>query len=270
MSENVIRSLSGLVYIVLLVGATLFSRESFLVLFGLFLLQTVNEFSTLINLNKIVSLIISLIGFVYFTFFDKSNFNEYILVAISILTLLILINWLFQNHGKLPIQKYFLFIGYLVIPFILLTKLGQVKLLDKYLHFPHLIIAIFILIWTNDTFAYLVGKNFGKTKLLEKISPKKTIEGFLGGVVFAMLASLIINQYYVPLSSVWQWIIIALLVSVFGTIGDLVESKFKRLAGVKDSGNIMPGHGGLYDRLDSIIFVAPFVYLFVKIIEYVS
>jgi phosphatidate cytidylyltransferase len=116
----------------------------------------------------------------------------------------------------------------------------------------------------------LVGKNLGRKKLFERISPKKTMEGFLGGVLFAIIAGFIISQYYVTLVPLWCWIIIAILVSVFGTLGDLIESKFKRVAGVKDSGAIMPGHGGIFDRLDSIIFVAPLVYLFLKIIEYVS
>ena len=104
---------------------------------------------------------------------------------------------------------------------------------------------------------------------MERISPKKTIEGFLGGVVFATIAGVIIAKYYINFS-VLVWIVTALIISVFGTIGDLIESKFKRLANVKDSGNIMPGHGGILDRLDSIIFVAPFLFLFYKIITYVS
>ena len=115
------------------------------------------------------------------------------------------------------------------------------------------------MIWCNDTFAYLVGKLIGKHKLLERVSPKKTIEGFIGGIVFTILASVIISQFY-TFFNVTLWIITGLIISVFGTLGDLVESKFKREAGIKDSGNIMPGHGGILDRLDSIIFVIPFLY----------
>jgi phosphatidate cytidylyltransferase len=135
---------------------------------------------------------------------------------------------------------------------------------------PKIIISIFILIWTNDTFAYIVGKAIGKHKLLEKISPKKTIEGFIGGLVFSIVASILISKYYIGASATFIWIIIALIVSIFGTLGDLIESKFKRMAGVKDSGKIMPGHGGILDRLDSVIFVSPFVFLFYQILYYVS
>ena len=114
--------------------------------------------------------------------------------------------------------------------------------------------------WCNDTFAYLVGKSIGKHKLLERVSPKKTIEGFIGGMMFTIIASIIISKFY-AFFSVTLWIITAIIIALFGTLGDLVESKFKREAGVKDSGNIMPGHGGILDRLDSVIFVIPYLYI---------
>lgn len=135
---------------------------------------------------------------------------------------------------------------------------------------PELLVGIFFIIWVNDSFAYLTGKNFGKHKLLERISPKKTIEGFLGGLFMAIVAG--IGLYYFVGSGyqLWQWIVLAFIVAFFGTIGDLIQSKIKRQAAVKDSGSIMPGHGGIFDRMDSIIFAAPFAYLFFTIINYVS
>ena len=110
---------------------------------------------------------------------------------------------------------------------------------------------------------------FGKRKLKEKISPKKTIEGFIGGLLAALIGGVIIFNTTLLYSPPF-WLLLALLVSVLGTTGDLIQSKFKRLAGVKDSGRIMPGHGGVYDRLDSIIFASPFIYLFIIFINYVS
>jgi phosphatidate cytidylyltransferase len=130
-----------------------------------------------------------------------------------------------------------------------------------------IVLALFIMIWCNDTFAYLVGKSIGKHKLLESVSPKKTIEGFIGGIVFTLVASVIISRFY-TFFNVTLWIVSALIISVFGTLGDLVESKFKREASIKDSGNIMPGHGGILDRLDSVIFVIPFLYLLYLIYFY--
>ncbi len=134
---------------------------------------------------------------------------------------------------------------------------------------PNILLGSFILVWVNDSFAYLVGKNFGKQKLFEKISPKKTVEGFLGGLFFSCIASYFIATFTETLSFT-SWLVLSIVVSVFGTLGDLIESKFKRQANVKDSGIIMPGHGGLLDRLDSIIFAAPFIYLFLRILHYVS
>lgn len=109
--------------------------------------------------------------------------------------------------------------------------------------------------------AYLVGSQLGKTKLAPKISPKKTWEGFAGGAFFTAVIAAFIVPYIIGLA-VFQSVILALIVVIFGTLGDLFESRLKRRSGVKDSGNIIPGHGGVLDRLDSVIFAGPAVYLF--------
>ena len=180
---------------------------------------------------------------------------------------------------KIPVfekKKYIIIIFYLISSTIFLTLIPTIE----GVFIPKLVIGIFFLIWTNDTFAYLVGKNFGKHKLYEKISPNKTVEGFLGGLVFSCLMSYAI-WYYSPLfpttlsdfskfNTPLIWLGMAIILSIFGTLGDLIQSKFKRQAGVKDSGKLMPGHGGLFDRLDSIIFASPFVYAYLYIFNYVS
>lgn len=127
-----------------------------------------------------------------------------------------------------------------------------------------LITGIFLIIWMNDSFAYLIGKQFGKNKLYPSVSPKKTVEGAIGGLVFGLLAAVLIAQID-PLLSLYQWLLLATVVVITGNLGDLLESKFKRVAGVKDSGAILPGHGGMLDRLDSLIFAAPFAYLLIII-----
>src|SRR5690606_33628832 len=164
---------------------------------------------------------------------------------------------------------------YIISGFVFITLIPVMDIDGKFK--PELIVAVFILIWSNDTLAYLIGKNFGKHKLLERISPKKTIEGFAGGMLGALLAGFIIFKVLQDYSpevavkySLWKWIVLGIIVAIFGTIGDLIQSKFKRQAGVKDSGIIMPGHGGLYDRLDSIICASPFVYAFLLIVDNVS
>lgn len=267
MTTTVTRALSGAVYVLLLVGATLYSPYSFLLLFGLLLLFSVGEFCKLVGLKPVLPLLLSTIGYILFNLDNSVKTNEILLLIAALLVSVRALVFLFEKKNRFLDKqaKYVFLIGYLIIPIIIFTKIPFVY--NSY--HPEIIIAILILIWTNDTFAYLVGITMGKTKLFERISPKKTIEGFSGGLVFAMIAGVLLAQFYLQ-ESTFRWIIIALLVTTFGTLGDLIESKFKRLAGVKDSGNIMPGHGGFLDRLDSIIFVAPFVYLFYQIIYYVS
>ncbi len=265
MNENIKRSLSGLVYVVLLISATLYSRYSFLILFSFFLVVGTLEFCNLTNLKKEISLVISVTLFVLFSFFNITNQTSFLLIFATLFISIKLIYLLFSEQ-KIKLDKFsknVYLIGYVVLPIIILTKIPLIQNIYE----PKIIISIFILIWTNDTFAYICGKSVGKNKLFPSISPKKTIEGFIGGVIFAVIAAIFISLHYLKMP-IFFWVIIALLVSVFGSIGDLIESKFKRIAGVKDSGNIMPGHGGVLDRLDSVIFVAPFLYLFLQIIQY--
>jgi phosphatidate cytidylyltransferase len=129
---------------------------------------------------------------------------------------------------------------------------------------PGIIIGFFILIWANDTGAYLTGMTFGRHKLMERISPKKTWEGFFGGLIIAILAAWFLSGWLGVVDRM-HWVLISVIVSVAGTYGDLVESMLKRSTGVKDSGTIMPGHGGFLDRFDSAIISFPLVYLFISL-----
>lgn len=129
---------------------------------------------------------------------------------------------------------------------------------------PGIIVGFFLLIWANDTGAYLTGITIGKHRLMERISPKKSWEGFFGGMLMAALVSLLLSGWLGVVGKV-HWLVIALIISIVGTYGDLVESMFKRSAGVKDSGSILPGHGGFLDRFDSAIISFPVVYLFITL-----
>ncbi|HBS54027.1 MAG TPA: phosphatidate cytidylyltransferase [Flavobacterium sp.] len=296
MNETLKRLISGVVYITLLLFSILYSTESFILLFGIFLVIATFEFCNLVKINKILPL--SLVSLSYTAIsllsYYKTETDNYLsnlreqpiqlgididqlnlgLLAICLLIFIKCLIFLFDNKEQIvsPIWKYLYLVGYILLPFIFIVKISFG--INDYN--PKIIIGLFILIWTNDTFAYLVGKSIGKHKLYERISPKKTIEGFLGGVAFAIFAGYLISKLYIKPNpnfsdtSILIWTMIALIVGVFGTIGDLIESKFKRIAEVKDSGKIMPGHGGILDRLDSVIFVAPIVYLFYQILSYVS
>lgn len=267
MNENLVRSISGVVYVIILITAVTFSEYSFLALFGAFLMIAISEFCNLVDLNKIYSFIIGLGLFLLFSFIDLSQNTKNVLIIASLFVSINLMNTLFRNRrlNLDPTSKYVYLIGYLILPIIILTKIAISNYTGIYQ--PRIIISVFILIWTNDSFAYIVGKSIGRNKLFEAISPKKTIEGFIGGIVFAVIAAVLIEKFYIQKTFLF-WTVTALIVGVFGTIGDLIESKFKRTAGVKDSGKIMPGHGGVLDRLDSVIFVAPFIYLFLQIIQF--
>jgi phosphatidate cytidylyltransferase len=129
---------------------------------------------------------------------------------------------------------------------------------------PGIIIGFFLLIWSNDTGAYLSGMSIGRHKLFERISPKKTWEGFIGGMIIAALVAWFLSGWLGVVDSI-HWVVISLIISIAGTYGDLVESMLKRSMGVKDSGSIMPGHGGFLDRFDSAIISFPLVYLFISL-----
>lgn len=271
MKETLTRVLSGIVYILLLICATSFSYESFLLLFGFFMLVCVIEFCKLVKLPLVPPLVIATLTFTFFNLYPFSDLSiKYIDMFLVIATILINIRclmFLYNTSKKSvrPLLGYLFVIGYIIIPFILIPKIPTFY--DGFN--PKIIISIFILIWTNDTFAFIIGKSIGRTKLFERISPKKTVEGFIGGIIFTMVASILIADYYLNQDR-FTWLFTAIIISIFGTLGDLVESKFKRIAEVKDSGRIMPGHGGMLDRLDSILFAAPIIFLFYQITLYVS
>lgn len=257
MSENVTRSISGICFIALLVSATLYSNITSSLLFSAFCLIAVYEFCNLVQLKKTVPMLLA----AAYIAFSNLKYDGTQMFALSISTLVvstILLLELFSKKDtttKHPVSKYIKLMGYVIFPFLLIMHLPKLTAAND----PRLIIGLFILIWTNDTFAYIFGKYLGKHKLFERVSPKKTIEGFVGGLVVACIVAYILSNYFTILNPT-QWVITALIMSVFGTLGDLVESKFKRNANVKDSGKIMPGHGGILDRFDSIIFAVPFLY----------
>jgi phosphatidate cytidylyltransferase len=126
-------------------------------------------------------------------------------------------------------------------------------------------LAIFIFLWSNDSGAYCIGCLFGKHKMFERISPKKTWEGFAGGAAVALIAGYVMSLYFDILNT-WQWMVMAALVVAAGTLGDLIESCIKREAKIKDSGNILPGHGGILDRFDSTMLSVPVIVIFLSLI----
>ena len=157
-------------------------------------------------------------------------------------------------------------IPFSMFPFAAFSRTGLNSILPHsgIIFSPGIIIGFFILIWANDTGAYLSGMSLGRHKLFERISPKKTWEGFFGGLIIAVLVAWFLSGWLGVVDK-YHWVIISLIISIAGTYGDLVESMLKRSTGVKDSGTIMPGHGGFLDRFDSAIISFPLVYLFISL-----
>ena len=267
MKENIIRGLSGVMYVSILVVSIVSSEFAFTTLFLLFGIICLRELQRLLHLKSYLGYFLLFALFYIFSYARWSPYATLVLLMITLFVNMFLVKDLMLVN-KIPLfekKKYIIIVFYLVASLIFLT------LIPSYTgdFTPELVIGIFSLIWINDTFAYLVGKNFGKKKLFERISPKKTVEGFLGGLIFSAVAAYLV-YFFTGLLDLHTWVGIAIILSVFGTLGDLIQSKFKRQAGVKDSGRLMPGHGGLFDRLDSIIFASPFVYAYLQLLNYVS
>ena len=252
---------SGFIYAVLFITAILYSKESYIILISLFGFISIREFLNLLKFNNIIIYIL-FVGLIYLPFssLDSSVLIDVLLVLSISGSIQLLVNLFIKkkNYPSNTIQKLDISIRYLLLSFAFLILLPFIN--GGYE--ASVILSLIIFIWVNDSFAFFVGKNLGKRKLFESVSPKKTIEGFLGGVFFTLITAFIVS-YFCDFLSLTNLLVISLIASILGTIGDLVESKFKRQANTKDSGTIMPGHGGILDRLDSLLFVAPFVYLYI-------
>ena len=260
MSNIVVRTLSGAVFITLIL-VPLFLNRDFLyypILF-LFLLLGVIEFHNLfkadgkVQIAKNLANVIVVLASAIFAFSLTNIFYFRFIIFIPFLFLILLIAELYRKKEQpilniaLPMMS-FLYVG---IPLVMAMTFQRVTGFE----FPYLAL-MFILIWTNDTFAYLCGRAFGKTKLFERISPNKTWEGTVGGIICTFLMIFIASLIFTIANPIF-WYVAVLFIAPAGIFGDLVESLFKRTLGIKDSGNIMPGHGGILDRFDAALFAIP-------------
>lgn len=263
------RAITGVFFIAVLIGAILLGQVSFTVFFSLVGLWALYEFYGIVRSESVKP---SMFWGILAAFVMVLSIGLYCLSIIPLTKVwafvpflaFILIAALYQK-SKLPFHDiaYTLFgISYACVPFLFFIGLGFIQGAYN----PYIPLGFLIMLWANDTGAYLSGRSLGKHKLFERISPNKTWEGFIGGVLLAFIISFILEAYFGALSS-WQWASMAIIIGVFGTLGDLVESMLKRSLGVKDSGNILPGHGGLLDRFDGLLIAAPLVYVFLLLIS---
>ena len=268
------RAITGVLFVVVLVGCILYSPLSFGILFTIIGALSVHEFAHLINQNGEVQInkTITALGGAYLFLavmgFCQSTIGAQVFLPYLALLLYLIITELYLKK-KNPIGNWaFSMLSqlYVALPFALLNVLAfQYNPAESSVTYnPILPLSIFVFIWLSDTGAYCVGSLIGKHRLFERISPKKSWEGSIGGGVFSIASSFVFAHYFSFLS-VWDWAGLALVVVIFGTWGDLTESLMKRQLGIKDSGHILPGHGGMLDRFDSALLAIPaaVVYLYV-------
>ena len=274
MSNFFLRTITGILFVIVIVGSAILNFWVFAAVFGVFTILGLWEFYNLISKTGIKPSKISgtLIGFAVYSIAVVSQaglIDKYLnIFYLIIFTLSILFFFVeLYKSSETPFQNIsltFLGIIYIAIPFSLLISMVNLK--TENTGFFTLPVLYFFIIWTYDTFAYIVGIKFGKNRLFESISPKKSWEGAIGGIFFSFVLAYILSGFY-EFISLYQWLGLAAIIVVFGTLGDLTESMLKRSINCKDSGNFFPGHGGILDRFDSVLLSAPFVFIYLKIIE---
>lgn len=259
-----IRSLSAFAYVLILLGTLLAGPWWFFAFLVFVSFGSVFEIISMAEKKgiKITPAFLFIINGLALTgnFLSAGGWIEYrwLFVILPVIYLLFLFELFSRQPGpfiNLPFA--FLALFYCIVPFSLVP---HIVFINHHYHFEFLLGSIFM-IWANDTFAYFAGSLFGKHKIMEKVSPKKTYEGLLGGIIGVSILAYFMGDFLLW-GSKTDWLLIGLIVSVAGTLGDFVESLFKRDSGVKDSGKIMPGHGGFLDRLDSLIFAIPFIFFY--------
>lgn len=260
------RTVTGVLFVAVLVGCIVYSPLSFGLLFMLVTALSVHEFARLMNGSGKVFVnkgILSLSGaylFMAVMGFCTQSVGAYVFLPYVLLLLYLYITELYLKRPN-PIGNWAcstLSQLYVALPFAMLNVLAfhNDPSESGVSYNPLLPLSVFVFLWLSDTGAYCVGSLLGKHRLFERISPKKSWEGSIGGGVLSVASSLVF-ACFCPFLSLWQWMGFALVVVVFGTWGDLTESLMKRQLGIKDSGNILPGHGGMLDRFDSALMAIP-------------
>lgn len=260
------RTFSGLIFISIVIVSILWHPYAFAVVFFAAIFLGLYEFYKMtykpetIEINVIVGTLGGMILFANGFLHAYGLTSPMIYSTYAFYLIIVFIAELFRKKAN-PINNWaYYFLGqiYVAIPF---SLLNYIIFIQGYQ--PWLLLALFITLWVNDTGAYITGMLFGKHKLFERVSPKKTWEGFIGGAVFALISGYILSRFITDIS-LWQWLVFSEIVVIFGTLGDLSESLLKRTENVKDAGKLIPGHGGILDRFDSMILAAPVIWIYLS------
>lgn len=270
MKELLIRTASGLVLAGVLLGCVFASPWAYAALLLFIVAVGTFEMSRLQKMNSASGICIgetlSIVSFAVAAMVALQVIGQrWLLLELPLLMVPFLYALFSVKHDAKPIFTYlFASLTFLSLPSSMMLFMYREDLFDT-MAGPWLIVLVFCLLWVNDIFAYLTGKLLGKHKLFPRISPGKTIEGSVGGLVFAIIALAVFGHYveWLPIPTA---IGMAAIAVVFGTLGDLCESMLKRQAGVKDSGKLIPGHGGILDRFDSVLFSVPFIFVYLLLL----
>jgi len=259
-----IRAVTGFFFVIIMLTSVLLGGNVFVSFFSVLALLSLSEFYRMVKSENIkpqhltgillaatiiIPVVLSLI------------FNQYLTYALLAIPAVLLIGIVELYRKKknpiINISITYFGIIYVIAPFCFFAALAFVETTFNF-HFP---LAFLLMLWASDTGAYLFGIKFGKHKLFERHSPKKSWEGLFGGLITSFLVAFIISTQYHELSA-GQWLCMSFIIVIGGSLGDLFESMLKRSLSVKDSGSILPGHGGLLDRFDGLLFAAPLVYIY--------
>lgn len=269
MKELLLRISTGLIFLIVVIGCILWTPYSLAVLFYIVGVMGMLEYYSIAKIGgvhpqSILGVTTASILYLGIELVKLQIFPTYI-VSISIPFFIAIFIWElfrkrpdpFNNIGHTIIG-----IVYVMAPLALLNVFTFEEIFYEYK--PEVVLGFFIVLWLNDTGAYVFGRLFGKTKLFERISPKKTVEGAVGGAALGIAGAIVMATYTNDLS-IFHWIMLGLIIVVSATLGDLVESLLKRSARVKDSSNLLPGHGGILDRFDGVLLASPMVFTYLMV-----
>jgi phosphatidate cytidylyltransferase len=271
------RICSGIIYIAIIVSAILLLDNSpvmFLLVFSLLIVLGIGEMVTMAKDDATQSWLVTVIDMLggvglfvaFYLHYEGESMQSRALWLLPIASYLLLrtIVQLYrpQQNAVHSLERSFFSLGYIALPLAMLNCIMSITA-------PRLLLGVFMFIWIYDTGAYCVGMLLGRHRLFERISPKKSWEGVIGGIVFCVAGAYATHYWFdefFQVPDLTTWVGLSVVVAVFSTFGDLVESLIKRTVGVKDSGNIMPGHGGILDRIDSLLLVVPAVLIYLQLI----
>lgn len=269
MQELARRTATGVVFVLVMITGIYAGRWGYSLLFTAVASLSLWEFLYLVldrksrrdRVRKALGLLLGIVPFAHSLVLQLNIIREpidFVIITSILYSPLVFgafVYELFMASEKPFVNLAFLMLGvfYIGIPFGLLNFVA----IHQGVYLPNIVMGLLLLIWANDSGAYIVGSRLGKHLLLPRISPKKTWEGTLGGLLFTLVTAFILHLFFLELRLV-DWLVLAGIIAVFGSIGDLVESMLKRSLSVKDSGKILPGHGGMLDRFDGLIFSLPY------------